>query len=92
MTFGSFLSVVGYTTEKVNIRLSNLMAFAATAQGNWGCLPKYYPEILNLVLSKKIFLRPFIEFFPMSQINDVFEQLKKHTITKRPILVPDFIQ
>ena len=26
------------------------MAFDATAQGNWGCLPEHYPAVVDLVL------------------------------------------
>ena len=41
-----YLSIVGFTPRKVEVRLSNLMAFEATAQGNWGCLPEHYPGAL----------------------------------------------
>ncbi|MCK7514424.1 MAG: hypothetical protein MZV70_67360 [Desulfobacterales bacterium] len=30
--------------DAVNLRLSNLMAFHATARGNWGCVPEHYPR------------------------------------------------
>ncbi len=88
LTFGAHLSVVGFTLDKVNIRLSNLMAFHATARGNWGCLPKYYPAVRDLVLSGKIQLGPFVQFFPLSEINTVFEQVHAKKIQKRPILLP----
>ena len=35
--------------DKVEVRLSNLMAFDARALGNWGCPPEYYPAALDLV-------------------------------------------
>lgn len=88
LTFGAHLSVVGFTLASVNIRLSNLMAFHATARGNWGCLPKYYPPVRDLVLTGKINLGPFVEFFSLSQINEVFELVHAKKTQKRPILVP----
>ncbi|MCC7431229.1 6-hydroxycyclohex-1-ene-1-carbonyl-CoA dehydrogenase [bacterium] len=90
LTFGASLSVVGFTTETLQLRLSNLMAYDAKAIGNWGCHPKYYADVLQLVKSGKIRLAPFVEAFPLSEINTVFEKLHNHEITKRPILIPDF--
>lgn len=86
---GGFLSVVGYTPEKVTVRLSNLMALDATAQGNWGCLPEFYPEALELVLSNCIALKPFVERRPLSTINDAFVDVATHRAFRRLILVPD---
>lgn len=88
LTFGAHLSVVGFTLDSVNIRLSNLMAFHATAGGNWGCLPKYYPPVRDLVLSGRVQLGPFVQIFPLSEINTIFEQVHAGKIQKRPILVP----
>ena len=64
MTFGGHLSVVGFTMDKVEIRLSNLMAFHATARGNWGCMPKYYAPVRDLVLSGKVKMAPLCENVP----------------------------
>ncbi len=86
---GSYLSLVGFTTARVEVRLSNLMAFDATVQGNWGCLPKYYPAVVDLALSGKVALEPFIERRPMSSINETFADLKEHRVAKRVVLVPD---
>src|SRR5208283_2769940 len=41
---GAHLAIVGYTAQKIELRLSNLMAFDATARGNWGCPPAQYPN------------------------------------------------
>ena len=90
LTFGSKLCVVGFTMDSVNIRLSNLMAFDAQAIGNWGCDVTYYPEALEWVRSGKIQLVPFVQTFPMSEINSVFERSHKKEIDKRPVLIPDF--
>ena len=88
MTYGATLSVVGFTMDTVDIRLSNLMAFHASARGTWGCLPQYYPKALELVLSGKVDLGPFTKRFPLDQINEVFAQVHERKILQRPILVP----
>jgi 6-hydroxycyclohex-1-ene-1-carbonyl-CoA dehydrogenase len=88
LTFGAALSVVGFTMDTVDIRLSNLMAFHATARGNWGCLPEYYPGALELVLSGKVQLKPFVKTFPLDQINEVFEMVHGRKIRERPIMIP----
>jgi 6-hydroxycyclohex-1-ene-1-carbonyl-CoA dehydrogenase len=86
---GGYLAVVGYTPAKVELRLSNLMAFHATAQGNWGCLPKHYPAVLDLVLSGKVVLEPFVERRPLATINETFEDQHAHRVSNRVILVPE---
>ncbi len=88
--FGATMMVVGFTRDKVDVRLSNLMAFDATLQGNWGCLPEHYPAALQLVLDGKVRLAPFIERRPLSSINDTFRELHEGKLKKRPVLVPDF--
>ena len=82
------LMVVGYTTDKVTVRLSRLMALDATARGNWGCLPQYYPELLEMVLDGRIAVAPLVREFPLSQVQEVLEAVKAHAITERPVLVP----
>lgn len=89
LTYGACLSVVGFTMEKVEIRLSNLMAFHARALGNWGCLPEHYPDALELVLDGRISMLPFIERHPLSEINEVFSGVHAGALTRRAILVPD---
>jgi 6-hydroxycyclohex-1-ene-1-carbonyl-CoA dehydrogenase len=88
MVHGATLSVVGFTMAKVEVRLSNLMAFHARAIGNWGCLPEHYPGALNLVLDGKIDLKPFIEQKPLSEINEVFAAVHDQKMKRRAILVP----
>ncbi len=86
---GGYLSVVGFTPKKVEVRLSNLMAFDATAEGVWGCLPELYPAIVDLVLSGKVALDPFIEMRPLSSINHVFEDIHAGRVSRRVILTPE---
>ena len=88
LTFGARLSVVGFTMDTVEIRLSNLMAFHAVAQGNWGCRPEYYKPVLDLVLEDKVKISPFVKTFPLDQINEVFEMVHSRKISERPILIP----
>ncbi|HSF14717.1 MAG TPA: 6-hydroxycyclohex-1-ene-1-carbonyl-CoA dehydrogenase [Vicinamibacteria bacterium] len=86
---GSYLAVVGYTPEKIELRLSNLMAFDATARGNWGCPPEHYPDVLELVLSGRVAVEPFIDKRPLGTINETFEALEAHELKTRPVLVPE---
>ena len=90
LNFAGTLAIVGFTMDKLNIRLSNLMAFDATVFGNWGCLPEYYTDVLNMLEEEKINIKDFSCEFPMSQINEVFEKAHHGQLDKRAILVPDF--
>ena len=85
---GGHLAVVGYTPEKVELRLSNLMALDATAAGNWGCPPEHYPEALALVLEGKVDLEPFVEERPLDMAPGVLAAAAGHELTRRVILVP----
>jgi 6-hydroxycyclohex-1-ene-1-carbonyl-CoA dehydrogenase len=85
---GAYLSVVGFTREKIEVRLSNLMAFDATARGNWGCLPELYPEALALVLDGVVAVRPFVEVRAMDEIRSVVEDARQHRLKKRAVLAP----
>ena len=87
LTHNARLMVVGFTMEKTPLRLSNLMAFDATAQGNWGCLPEHYPAILDLVAEGAIELGRFVAHHPMGSLNDLLRQ-EHHD--RRPVLIPDF--
>ncbi|MBC8268720.1 MAG: 6-hydroxycyclohex-1-ene-1-carbonyl-CoA dehydrogenase [Rhodospirillaceae bacterium] len=88
LVHGATLSVVGFTMEKSEIRLSNLMAFHARALGNWGCTPDLYPGAIDLVLDGKIKVLPFVEQHPLADINTVFEAVHSHEMKRRAILVP----
>jgi len=83
------MSVVGFTLDKLEVRLSNLMAFDATLIGTWGCKPELYADCIGLVAEGKLKLKPFTETKPLSQINDVFKQTLEHKLVKRTVLVPD---
>lgn len=82
------LMVVGFTLGKLELRLSNLMAFDATVQGTWGCRPELYPEALALVTSGRVTLTPFIERFPLDDGAEIVRRVADHEIRRRAILVP----
>jgi 6-hydroxycyclohex-1-ene-1-carbonyl-CoA dehydrogenase len=89
LVHGATLSVVGFTMDKVELRLSNLMAFDARALGNWGCPPERYPEALALVTGGKVKVKPFVEPHPLADINRVFEAVHRREIARRVVLVPN---
>ena len=88
LDFGAYLGIVGYTAEKVQFRLSNLMAFDATVRGNWGCAPENYPKALELVLQKKITIAPFVEMHSLDELPQLFEAANHHQLRLRPIVTP----
>lgn len=88
LVHGATLSVVGFTMDKVELRLSNLMAFDARALGNWGCPPEAYPAALDLVLDGRVQLAPFVETYPLADINRVFDAVHRHEISRRAVMVP----
>jgi len=85
---GGYLAVVGYSPKPLEIRLSNLMAFDATARGNWGCPPEQYPAALSLVLDGKVVLEPYVEEHSLGEAAEVLEAVHQHAIRRRAILVP----
>ncbi len=85
---GATLCVVGFTMDKVEIRLSNLMAYHARAIGNWGCPPELYPQALELVLNGRVKVAPFVDKYPLSEINQVFEAAHAGALRRRAVLVP----
>jgi 6-hydroxycyclohex-1-ene-1-carbonyl-CoA dehydrogenase len=84
------LGIIGFTMDKPQVRLSNLMALDARAFGSWGCSPSLYPAALDLVLSGGVTLRPFIERRPMDEGPSLFERMAdgRDGSARRVILVP----
>lgn len=89
MTFASTVGIIGFTMSKLELRLSNVMAFDADLFGNWGCSPKYYPPVVKGVLDGSINLLDNIVEYPLSQINEVIELANAHKLSRRAIMVPD---
>lgn len=90
MTYTSTLSIVGFTMNKLEVRLSNLMAFDAKLIGTWGCKPELYPEVVDLIATGKLEIKDFVQTFPMSKINEVFKNTLEHKYDKRSVMVADF--
>lgn len=88
LNHGATMCVVGFTMDKVEVRLSNLMAYHARLLGNWGCPPELYPGALELVLSGKVKLAPFVEQRPLDDINQIFRDVHDGKLIRRQILVP----
>ena len=88
--FTGKLIVVGFGMQTVEYAISRLMAFDAEIIGTWGCLPEYYPAVLDMVLSGRIALEPFVQTRPMSTIREAFAEAHAKSPEKRIVLVPDF--
>lgn len=86
--FGARVAVVGYTQDKVSVRLSNLMAFDARLIGNWGASPSIYPEAIELALQGRLRLDDFTELFPLDEINAVIKRAHGEGLVRRAVLVP----
>ncbi len=84
------LVVVGFGMTKNSYMISRLMAFDGEIIGTWGCLPKYYPKVLDMVQSGKMQIDPLLEKRPMSKIAQAFDEAHRGTLLKRIVLTPDF--
>lgn len=90
LSFAGKLIIIGFGMQKVEYMMSRLMAFDAEIIGTWGCLPEYYPQVLEMVVTGKIAVEPFVQTRPMSEIREAFEEAHKTPPDRRIILVPDF--
>jgi len=90
LSFTSKLIIVGFGLQKVEYSISRLMAFDAEIIGTWGCLPEYYPQVLQMVLSGRVALEPFVQTRPMSTIEETFHEAHERPPEKRIVLTPDF--
>ena len=82
------LVFVGYTPKRVEVRLSNLMAFDATVVGTWGCPPRAYAAVLDLIAKGEVVIEPFIERAPMSKLDDLLDDMAHHRLSRRMVLDP----
>ena len=89
LDFGSYLGVVGFTPDKVELRLSNLMALDATARGNWGCALANYKSALSLVLEGQVKLDAFVDVRPFEELTDLFAAASRHELRRRVIVTPN---
>lgn len=82
------LVVVGFSADKVRLRLSNVMAHDATVHGTWGCPPEAYRGVLRLVYEGKVALSPFVERAPMSALNHLLDEMAARRLRRRMVLLP----
>jgi 6-hydroxycyclohex-1-ene-1-carbonyl-CoA dehydrogenase len=90
VSFTSKLIVIGFGMAKVEYSIARLMAFDAEIIGTWGCLPEYYPQVLEMAVSGKIAIEPYVQTRPMSSIREAFEEAHRKPPDKRIVLTPDF--
>jgi 6-hydroxycyclohex-1-ene-1-carbonyl-CoA dehydrogenase len=88
LSFAGVLLIVGFTMDKVNVRLSNLMAFDAEIIGNWACKPEHYADVVREVLAGHINIQDNIEQHPLDSINDVLELALEHKLERRVVFIP----
>lgn len=87
--YGASLAIVGFTTDRVEVPLSNLMAFDATARGNWGADPEVYRDLLAWIAAGRIAVKPYVERRALDEINQVFEDAHHGRLRRRVVLVPE---
>jgi 6-hydroxycyclohex-1-ene-1-carbonyl-CoA dehydrogenase len=75
--------------DKVTVRLSNLMAYDATALGTWGCPVEAYAACLDMVRDGRVKLLPFLEEAPMSRLNECLDAMDAHALKARMVLLPE---
>ncbi len=85
---GATMLQVGYTPKRVEVRLSNLMAFDATIHGTWGCPPELYGDVLRLIYAGMVQISPFVDYAPMSGLDGLMKKMADHQLTQRMILDP----
>ena len=85
---GAHLAVVGFTMDRLELRLSNLMAFDATVQGNWGCDPALYPEVLEWIAAGRLTVRPFVERHPLADLNAILDAAHAGRLARRAVMIP----
>jgi len=88
LNHGGYLAIVGFTMDKLELRVSNLMAFDATMRGNWGCDPELYPQILDWVADGRIQVAPLVRRFPLAEANAVLDAAHRGDLVERAVVVP----
>ena len=88
LSFAGTVGIVGFTMAKLEVRLSNIMAFDADVFGNWGCRPALYPEVIQDVIDGKIQVTENVELRPLGSINETLIEALEHRLNKRVIFTP----
>jgi 6-hydroxycyclohex-1-ene-1-carbonyl-CoA dehydrogenase len=82
------LAIVGFTREPASIRLSNLMAFDADAFGTWGCPIERYAEAVELAVSGRVAVAPFVRHVPLDDANEALADVRNGRAARRTVLIP----
>ncbi len=85
---GAQMATVGFTMDKLNLRISNLMAFDARIIGNWGANLDIYKEAVQLYFDGKLNLKDFTELHPLSSINEIIHKAHHEGLDSRAVFVP----
>jgi len=88
LSFAGVLVVVGFTMDKLNLRLSNVMAFDAEIIGNWACKPEHYAAVVKEVVEGRIKIIENVEEHTLDSINEIVELAKAHKLERRAVFTP----
>lgn len=88
LSMAARMAVVGFTLDKVEVRLSNLMAFDAQVIGNWGASPSIYPEAIEIALTGALHLDQMTRLEPLQNINSIIENVHHHGTDRRVVFTP----
>lgn len=89
LSYTGKLIIVGFGMARLQYSMSRLMAFDAEIIGTWGCLPEYYPLVLELVNAGKIRISPFVQTRPMDWLPEIFEEAHRSPPDKRIVLTTE---
>ena len=79
---------MGFTLDKVSVRLSNLMALDARAIGNWGCAPEHYPTLVQLALDGAIDVVRHTQIRPLTDLPEAFAAAHERPTGRRTVFAP----
>jgi propanol-preferring alcohol dehydrogenase len=75
---GGRLCQVGYTAEPVTLAFSKMMFYELQVIGSLGCRPSDYPELIELVRSRRAQLEPLVTGrYTLERITDGFDTLRR---------------
>jgi 6-hydroxycyclohex-1-ene-1-carbonyl-CoA dehydrogenase len=75
---GGRLCQVGYTAEPVTLAFSKMMFYELQVIGSLGCRPSDYPELIELVRSKRVQLEALVTGrYPLEKIFDGLDALRR---------------
>ncbi|MEW6455607.1 MAG: zinc-binding dehydrogenase [Acidobacteriota bacterium] len=75
---GGRLVVIGYSDQNLCLNAGRIMFREMEVMGSLGCRPVDYPKIIELAKIGKIKIKELVTHkFPLSQINDAFDLLRK---------------